>query len=129
MIYFEYVQVCLSMYYHVWFVCDYPKQKRCALNNDADVSKFRLWISIWEHFVKNGCCLCKAVPGRNIAHKVSVNYTYGKCISVFDVLNVLDVFDLSDLFELFNLLCTLKTYLLWNESIRQKKTKGGESRF
>ena len=48
------------------------------------------------------------VSGRNTAREISVNYTYGKCINVFDVLNVLNVLDLLDVFDL---LCALKTYL------------------
>ena len=72
------------------------------------------------------------MSGRNIARKISVNYTYGKCINVFDVLNVLnvldlcDLLDLLDLLDLFDLLCTLKTYLLWNELIGQRKNKRGK---
>ena len=67
------------------------------------------------------------MSGRNIACKICVNYTYGKCINVFDVLNVLnvlDLLDLLDLWDLFDLLCTLNKYFLRNELIRQRKDKG-----
>ena len=51
---------------------------------------------------------------QNIARKIRVNYTYGECINVFDVLNVLNVsnvLNVLDLLGLFDLLCTLRTYV------------------
>ena len=55
------------------------------------------------------------VSRRNIARKICVNCTHGKCINVFDVLNVLNVLnvldqlDLLDLLDIFDVLCILET--------------------
>ena len=55
------------------------------------------------------------------ASKIDLGPTFN-LFSLFNAFNLLNPFDV---FDLFDLLCILKTYLLWNELMRQRKHKGG----